>query len=214
MKEKIPVPTILFEPSFIYDRVLKEFWICTHPKKNYPKRSEILACAKKMETYWNQKKRGVLEEMALISHLKWRRTEIPCFIVGAPKLASFNAISHPLTIPIQAYLDSSEVFLNCLIHELIHNLFIDNEDIYGRYWLEDYLDRKYSNESIDTKAHILVYALHIHVQNKWLDKKIDRVHTSNRHSYMRAWEIVQTQGYENIIREFVEYVEEKKRSNR
>ena len=210
MKEKNVIPRIDFEPSFIYDRVWKELLVRTRSGKDYPSREEIFAYTRKMKAYWNKKKRGILEEMALVTHLKWRRTEIPCFVVGAPRFASFSAFSHPLTMHIQDYQENPELFLKRLIHELVHNLFIDNPDL----WPEDYLDKKYGPESFDTKAHILVYALHVHIVDKYLNKKKNIVHTAEKHGYTRAWEIVKKEGYKNIIHDFVNYVEKKKHSNR
>jgi hypothetical protein len=127
MEEKIVIPKIIFDPSWFYNQFLKE--IIGEP---YASDQEILEYKEKMEALWDKKKEGILEELALISGLKWRRTEITCFVVGAPKLAYWSAFSHPLTMTLIRYKESPDRFLITLIHELIHNLFVDNENIYGK----------------------------------------------------------------------------------
>ncbi len=228
MKEKIHIPTIVFEASWIYDYMWKavwdRLWQSLYPEEKYPAREEILTCAQKMDAYWNQKKDGILEELSTVSHLRWQRSEIPCFVVGARKLgvppkkrssdpAAFSGFAHPLTIRIHDYLKGPDLFLRLLIHELIHNLMNDNMDLYGNRWVEKYLEQKYSAERPFTQNHILVYALHAHVHRKFFSTEIDEVGRSSLDDYKRAWAVVQEDGYEDIIHDFVKHVEEKKRSN-
>jgi hypothetical protein len=222
VEEKIHVPKIVFNPSLTYDFIWRKVYEMIKDKAPFPDEKEILACAPKMEAYWNRWSKGILEELALVSHLRWQRTEIVCFITGTPKFGGYNGFSDPLSLHIQDYLENPELFLKRIIHELIHNLFQDNWMRYGNGWIIEYLKRKYGKgtdyqkldpETSDKIHHVLLFALHAHIREKFLDKEKHEVQTSQREGYKKAWEIVQTEGYENIIHDFVEYVEEKKRSS-
>lgn len=230
MSEEIIVPRIVFDVSWIYDRIWEKVYKITFPKDDYryPSEEEIEAWAKEMEAFWNKRKKGILEELALISHLRWKKLEITCFVVGTRKFIidtddkqetiSFTNFAQPLTMRIRDYQKSPDTFLTLLVHELIHNLWDENKNIYGKDWIGDYLDRKYPSESGYVRNHILVYALQAYIHNKFIDSEIDKIapakdRKKNNNPYVKAWEIVKTEGYENIIQDFVRHVEEKKRSN-
>ena len=73
----------------------------------------------------------------------------------------------------------------------------------------DYFFRKYKNETLNTKIHIQVHAIHSHIYLKFFNKKRlerDVKLISHLKDYKRAWEIVQKEGYENIIKEFAKRV--------
>jgi hypothetical protein len=98
-------------------------------------------------------------------------------------------------------------FIDVLTHELIHNIFTQNQECLKKAW--DFFNRKYKKESRVTRIHILVHAVHSHIYMKFfgeerLKRNVKRL--TFRQDYKRAWEIVQRQGYHNVIDEFVRMV--------
>jgi hypothetical protein len=114
------------------------------------------------------------------------------------------AFSDPLTI---AFIRNAPVdrTIDILTHELIHQLFIQND--YGKraYKAWEYIYRKYKKEEFNTIIHIPVHALYYHIFMKFfgekrLQREIDSV--KDYPDYKRAWDIVLETGAENIIGEF------------
>jgi len=205
-ENEVIVPKIVFDVSWIYYRIWKNLYQGFSFGAQYPEYEEIAECGRKMEEYWNQKKRGILKEIAFITGLKWTREIIPCFVIGPYP----GAFSHPLTISSDTYAISPKHFLGILIHELIHNIFIDNVALSkDRRWVMAYLDEKYGEEaSYDLKIHILVHAIHAHIHSRFIDKDLKTLFISRNPDYQKSWEIIQEEGYENIIHDFADYVRE------
>jgi len=78
---------------------------------------KVLNYIKKVEKLWRKEEKKVLQELIRITYLKWRAKSITCYIVGRCK-----PFSDPLTMPV--YEKCPDYFIDVLIHELIHNLFI------------------------------------------------------------------------------------------
>lgn len=197
---------IIFKYSWIYDQIWKEGWIGKKKNsKDYPSTRKILNYIKNIEKLWKNDEKKVLIELSRITGLKWKEDKIICYVVG--KCIPF---SDPLTTPIykrysRGYI-SKDRFIDILIHEIIHRLFIQEGD-FKNDKLEKafaYFRKKYKKENWNTILHIIVYAIHSHVFLKFYSKRrLKRdVNLSPTPDYERAWEIVEKQGYENIIREF------------
>ena len=92
-----------------------------------------------------------------------------------------------------------------LVHELIHQLFIQmgNDQKSEKSW--KYIYKKYSKESKSTKIHIPIHAIHSHIYLKFFNEKRlkeDIEFMQDHLDYKRSWDIVQKEGYQNIIKEF------------
>ena len=192
-------PEIIFKYSSVYDRRNKEAWLKQKKKlKDYPSSRKILNYIKKAEKLWNKEEKRILREISKVTHLKWKEEFIYCYVVGRCRPFSF-----PLTLPI--YENNLNDFVDVLTHELIHRLFTQkrNREKTKKAW--NYFNRKYKSESRVTKIHIQVQAIHSHIYLKFFGKRrlkrnIKRI--SFRSDYKKAWDIVQKEGYQKILKEF------------
>lgn len=191
-------PKIIFRYSFIYDGLLSTgFKFLKYPSDK--KIEEILDYIKKIEKIWRKDESKLLKEFSKITELKWKEKQIYCYVVG--KCIPF---SDPLTIPI--YNKYPNLFIDTLIHELIHQIFIQSFRKSKKAW--KYIDSKYKKENKKTRIHIPLYAISSHIYLKFYNKnKLKEIiksakYFSDAENYMRAWEIVQKEGYQNIINEF------------
>ena len=139
----------------------------------------------------------ILKEMSHVTGLKWKEKKIVCYVVGRAL-----PFSDPLTIGTYR---KKEGFIDVLTHELIHQLFIQpgNEDKSSKTW--KYFYTKYKAETHKVKVHVPLHAIHEHLfrtimGEKRLQEELDW--TKNIPDYGRSWEIVQKEGYQNIIKEF------------
>ncbi len=148
---------------------------------------------------WRQIEERVLKSLQENLKLNFKRNVIDVHIVsGNPR-----QFSRPLVIK-SGY--SKVDFIITIIHELIHVLLSDNEhalphpkDIFP----------KHHKESQTTKNHIVVHAVLKIIFLETLNSKelLDRnIEISTKHStkdYLRAWEIVNDNGANQIISEFI-----------
>ncbi len=187
------MPKIIFRYSWIYDQIWKG------NKKKYPSQRKILDYIKEIEKLWKRYEKKILSELSKISHLKWKSKFIYCYIVGRCK-----PFSDPLTIPVYK---NKNYFIDVLTHELIHQLFIQNLRQSKKAWA--YIFKKYKKESHTTKIHIPLHAIHTHIYLKFYgEKRLNRdiKLISFLRDYKKSWEIVQREGYQNIIREFTKRI--------
>jgi hypothetical protein len=193
-------PKIKFIYSWIYDKTWKEgFFIKKKRLKNYPSPLKIEGYLKKVEKSWKKVEKKILTELYRITHLKWKEKSMDCFVVGRCR-----PFSYPITIPV--YEKFPDKFIDVLIHELIHNLFRQNFEETNKNFA--YFNKKYNKETDLTRKHIPLQAIHTHIYLKFFGKnRLERdINNSPRIDYQRAWEIIQKQGYQNIISEFVKRV--------
>jgi len=194
------IPVVIFKYSWIYDQTWKEGLIEKKSKK-YPSSRRILNYIKKVEKLWRKEKKRVLLELSKITHLGWKSKVIYCYVVGRCR-----PFSDPLTMPI--YEKYPDYFIDVLTHELIHQLFIQNEKELEKSW--HYIWRKYKRETDNTKIHIPLHAIHSHIYYKFFNEKRikrDIKFISFLPDYKKSWQIVQKEYYQNIINEFVKRVE-------
>jgi hypothetical protein len=141
-----------------------------------------------------------MQELSRITDLKWKSKYIDCYVVG-----KCRPFSSPLTIPI--YKNYMDYFIDVLIHELIHNLFIQNNRETIKAW--QYFDKKYDKETKKTRTHIVLHSIHSYIYLKFFGEKRlkrDMEWISHLPDYRKSWKIVQKEGYKNIISEFVERI--------
>ncbi len=151
----------------------------------------------KVEKSWKKDERKILEELSGITGLEWTEEFIICYIIWVGK-----NIGIPLTVRVHS--DTDE-FINTLIHELIHYLLVYGNNSKLSLKARNYFNRKYRNENQKVISHIPVFAIMQFIFLKFFDMKRLEKHINMMKSspdYARAWQIVQQEGYHNIIREF------------
>jgi len=195
------IPKIIFKYSWIYDQNWKIVWLDSKKKvfKTYPSPEMVFKYIKKIEKLWRKEEKKVLTEISKITGLKWQEKFIDCYVVGRR-----IPFSQPLTM--QVY-EKYDYFIDVLTHELIHNIFIQNEKNLGNCW--KYFFEKYKKEPNNTQVHIYLHAFHKHIflklyNERRLKREIESI--SRFPAYKRSWEIVQRDGYQNIINEFVKRI--------
>jgi len=157
---------------------------------------------KKVETMWQRDERKILSELSKITSLKWSDKKIYCYVVK-----DSIPFSDPLTIPI--YKKYPDYFIDVLIHELIHRLFTESMNLNKSKKAWNYIFKKYKKQPYNTKIHIPLHAIHAYIFLKFYNKRrlkreIDWI--SYLSDYKKSWQIVQKEGYKNIIREFVKLI--------
>ena len=190
------VPKIIFKYSWIYNQHWREVY---RKDKNYPSEKEILSYIKKVENLWRKDEKTILKELEVVSGLRWQEKSTVCYVEG--RCISF---SDPLTIMVYKELPL-DYFVDVLTHELVHQLFTQNDNSRKSKKTWNYFHRKYKSENHNTIIHIPVCAMHSHIFLKYfgqtrLEREIKSL--SNLPTYKSAWDIVEREGYQNIIKEF------------
>lgn len=190
---------IVFKYSWIYDDQFREGYksLKGNSKHKYPLREEIIKFKDELEKLWQKDGDKILNELSDVTGLKWKEDKTMCYIVGWSM-----PFSDPLTIPV--FKDLHYAF-DTLIHELIHQLFIQNDEKGKDYW--KYINANYKELPFNARIHIPVHAIHEHIFIKFFDRK--RLNTeikimSSYKDYKTSWEMVKKEGYRNIISEFRE----------
>jgi|TARA_B100002003_G_C14070969_1_gene515267 hypothetical protein len=197
------IPRIEFVYSSIYDeRILDHFNKGKSEKIKIASWSKVSKYVKKVEGIWRKYDKKILEELSKKMKLKWSDEVIKCYIVTRS-----YPFSDPLTMPI--YENDYDWFVDVLVHELIHQLFIQksNHEKSRKSW--EYFDRKYRDESLTTRIHIPLHALHKHIYLKFFSEerlKGDRLIMKRYKDYNRSWDIVDEVGSEKIVDEFVKRI--------
>ncbi len=198
------IPKIEFRYSDIYDRGFRESkFIQSYLKKKgqeYPSKKEILRYVEKAKKLWAEDRRIILKEVSRISGFKWKQKIIICYVVGVGR-----PISDPLTI--RTYGKNVERFIETLTHEMIHQIFVQNNVEYKKW--HKYVLKKYKDELRITKTHILLSAVHWKllekIGNKNAVEKEIRKYDKDE-GYKRAWEIVKEETPDGIIQKFKEVI--------
>lgn len=192
----MPTPKIEFCDSWVYDDQWRYFY--TELGKEYPPYEKLGAKVRRIERAWQKDGEAILREMEKLSGLRWQEKKIQCFVVGR-----MTPFSYPLTIMV--YEDKPiDCALDVLTHELVHQLFVQN-DSGGAYKAWAYIHRRYRDEEFNTRIHVPVHAIHHEILLKFFGPKrlqgeIDSM--KGYPDYERAWEIVLQAGAENILTEF------------
>jgi len=198
-----------FKWSWIYESVVHNPTV--KEEFDYEKYEKFVSSfSRKIKHIWKEKEKEIFSYCEEITGLKWKKKEIPAYFI---KISSLAPISDPLTIPIQLEMKdeiislSQDRFIDMLIHELIHNLFIQNEKEMGDYF--DFILKKYENEEFDTSIHLLLHAIHKKIFLKYFGKeRLENEIEMNSYypAYKRSWEIVNEVGEDKIIKEFKDYI--------
>jgi len=202
------MPKIIFRYSRIYDGFLKTG--LTGKKFQYPSektKRKILNYVEKVKNLWSKDEKKILAEISKITKLKWREKIIYCYVVEKGNWS----FSDPLTISILPNNKKVDIFIDTLVHELIHRIFASRENFLRSKNGWKYIYRKYKNETEKTKIHIVIHAFHNYLYLKFYNEKRlkrDIQWAKQYKDYKRAWEIVQKEGYNRIIKEFTKRIQD------
>lgn len=164
----------------------------------------------KVNHRWKKFEKRILKYTEQLTGLKWKKESIPCYII---KISTFLPISCPLTIPIQLQTGKSTFtlsvgrFIDILVHELLHILFMQNNSC--KDYFTYLINEKYKAESWNTAAHVPIHAIHKKIlfkffgKNRFLREIRDAAHYPD---YKRSWEIVDETGEDSIIEELRSYL--------
>lgn len=148
---------------------------------------------------WDRDGKMMLQGVCDVLGLSFYRNVIPVYVVnGSPR-----PFGDPIII--RADFKSPDSFIDVLVHELIHVLFIDNQKKIP--W--SIFMKMFPNESPETQNHVIVNAvlkyIYLEVLNnpERLQKDTNRSKKHGSTEYTRAWEIVEERGYRKLISQFV-----------
>mgnify|MGYP001601777619 CR=1 FL=1 len=158
---------------------------------------EVLEKVELYKKEWEKYGPKIISTLYDITELNFNREAIDVYIVSG----NLRQFSNPIVI--KSGFSPSE-FVDTLAHELIHRLFTLNSIKKSLL-----ISEKYLNESNLVKNHVLLHALlkyiYLDVFNEpeRLSRNVLRSEAHSTNDYARAWEIVEAEGYMNIINEFV-----------
>jgi hypothetical protein len=159
-----------------------------------------------LEKDWKPIEKEVLNYIEEITKLKFKSDKINCYVIHT---STKLPISDPLTIAIsfktgeETFTLEKKRFLDMMIHELIHNILIENEEETDNYFKE--LFSGMYDENWNVSIHVLVHAIHKKIFDKFFDKERieEELETSSYFpDYKKAWEIVEKEGEDKIIEKF------------
>lgn len=196
-------PQLNFVYSDVYDNHWFEYCKLLGIHENYPDKKAINSRISSAKEFWDINGEKILDSISTCSNLKWKKSEIDCYVVG--KATSF---SKPLTMSLnlqKGTVKDLESWVDVLTHELIHNILVQNR------W-SDFKDLQLflsslGEISLKTKNHIPVNAIHYLVYGEVFSKeRLDYdIQTAKAFApdYYKAWEIVLKKGAKNIVNLFV-----------
>jgi len=171
----------------------KENLDCYRKKLPYPSDRKIEKYIKEAEKEWRKIENKILQSLSEITRIKWKEKEVFCYVIGRGV-----PISDPLTMEI--YEKRIDWFIDVMIHELIHRLFCQEDNLKKFYKLGE----KYKKD-IHTTVHIVLNAIHKEVYLKFFNKKrlLREIKIfSNYPEYKEAWDFVEKNDYKKIIKDF------------
>ncbi len=186
-------PTVEFRFSEPYERILGQY---EYGNKEVPVKS-FEAYISRIEPVWRKIEKKCLTYMSQVTKLKWEEDKIKCYIMNGKQ-----PFSDPLTIGTY----EEPMFIECLIHELIHVLLSQkiNEDKELKYL--EHTKKKYPNHSNLVYDHILLYAVFEKLHQEIFNRKDilkSEYENSISNDYKIAIKIVIDGGSDEIIEEFL-----------
>ncbi len=192
------IPTIIIEYNRFLDPIFINYVKSNSQWKNYPipEKEEILERVENYKKEWSEHGLNILQGLIDVAGLEFHRDVIDVYIVSINP----RQFSNPIIIKSGF---SPDEFIDVLTHELIHRLLVLNRIKKGSL-----IGDKYSDETDIVKNHIIVHALLKYIyldilkDSSRLEKNILRSKNHGTSEYFRAWEIVENDGYKNLIEEF------------
>lgn len=182
------IPNVNIKYGKLIDPFFKEFVSVNYEGYKFPTYQEVEEKISLFKKTWAEKGPEFISFLYRTTGLEFKRNTIDCFIVSATP----RDMSAPLIIRSRY---SEEEFLDSIRHELIHVFLSDNKlkKIEG-----------FNNESKTTINHIKVFALLEKYYKEVLKDEDNLIRLKNKSDeknpdYLRAWEIVEEKGYQNIV---------------
>lgn len=150
---------------------------------------------KKYQDMWDKEGEKILQELTVVTKLKWHNPEISCYVT----CWDIQPFSDPMTISPRWDADKTR---DLMTHELIHRILAHslNFPIIKERW--EKLMERYKEYSLTTRLHIPIHAIHEAIIRKlYTEKDLERDKIKKFPDYYASWEIVEREGYKNIIRE-------------
>lgn len=200
------IPVVQFKYSWVYDLNCKDWSRDGEAEQeDYPTSEEVQSYLQEVKKQWADKEVEILQELSKISGLPWHDAGIPCYIVG-----SIIPFSDPLTIPV--YATAPDYGVDVLVHELIHQLFTQGDNLERASEAWKYIDQTYSEESNITRIHIPLHAIHAHIYHTFfsegrLNRDVEWI--SFVPDYKRSWDVVMEEGYQKILKNFCDNIVKK-----
>lgn len=179
--------------NFIYANIYQG---SLNPGIEKPSESLVNKKLKMIEAFWKKNERNVEQSVGKITGLQFKKgRSIDCY------LNTEKSFSEPLTLKMQEDKDMGDT----LVHELMHVLLAHNHETGG--WelkkMKKFL-RDFKDEPMLTRNHILVHAMHYLIYKDIMPERIDAIlNYSKRPEYVRAWEIVNKIGAEELIEKYL-----------
>ena len=181
-------PKLIFRRSWLYDNALAR-----EPNWKKPEESFMRKHFQKIQDEWKLIEAKMLRAVSSTTKLPWNEKEIVVYF-------TYGVVpySDPLTInPVST--------IHTITHELIHCIISEPEN-WGKIeknW--ESLVAEYKGENQKCKTHIVIHAIHLailkqHFDNKTIQEEMIQV---KHPDYIRSWEIVKRDDYENIVSKLV-----------
>lgn len=196
------LPEVIFRYAYPLDMNRRRYFEREN-KGEYPSIDEVKKEKRQWEELWSDlnEDKQVMKAIAEITGIVYPYS-IQVFVIGG----GLNPMSEPLILPVKTKLSDQEGSREELIlHELLHVILDDPQSVSEIQNYRDYIHDKYEGESPKTINHILVYAVLTKLFERFLPAfSIDDFIKKEWEHYWRAWEIVQKEGSDTIIKKFRE----------
>lgn len=183
-------PKINIKYGKLIDLFLKEYVNVHYPGYKFPTESDVFVKVNLFKQAWFKRENVFVDFLNNTLGLNFKRNIIDCFVVSAIP----RDMSSPLLIRSRW---SGEEFVDVLMHELIHILFSDNKT--KKIVIDEV------GLSQRTINHIMVFAvlkkfyLEILKDEKRLKKVMEKSTSPNNQEYLKAWNLVEKIGYQEVI---------------
>lgn len=183
------------EVKFVYSHPYERRWFQAQGKKwdFFEGNKDHI---KELISVWSKYESKTFETLSKVTGFSWKVEPVKCYLVRWFR----GGLSDPLTIGIRK---DHQLFIEVLVHELVHILFMQNFDRVSKKWIE----KNYGDESLLTKVHIRVNAVLQIAYEEIFDKTVlEKVIERDKQwpDYAKAWEIVEKEGAEEVIKRCIQ----------
>lgn len=139
---------------------------------------------KELDTFWKENGENIEKTLKDITGLSFKEEKLLCL------LNTKSSISNPI---IFLQIENIDDMKDCLIHELIHQLTLQNEYVKTEGWQN--LMRMYAKYHFLVKVHIAIHRIHYLLAKKLFPERVERlIHYSTLPRYIKSWDIALSEG--------------------
>jgi hypothetical protein len=194
-------PSITIKHGYLLEEAIEKVVKDFDPSFTAPPTGKTLNNISEYKKEWELIQEKVLGGIAEVLGINFTEQNIDVYISGI----MYGGFSDPLTISART---ESKRFPDVLTHELIHRIFIHNE-MYPLSVISEARKSMHPNEKdSNTVIHVVLHAIHKYLylevlqEPERLEREMLHLREVGATSYLRAWEIVETEGYKEIIQKF------------